>query len=400
MSILQARKSANQEYVFITNKPEKLTYTIILKNTSDSLAQNIIVKDIMPYGAVFSSNTFSLNGVVIPDANPNCGVNIGDLPNGKMAIITFDVEICPKCPPEKLENYASISYIDCSNSGNNVSFETNVVPTKIVSLCVKLTKSVDKCVANKNDILNYSLLIENNSNIALDDVVLFDDLPQELSLLPQSIFVNGDKSNEDLSSGIHLQTIGPGSIYIVVFQAKVDCIPYSMRVDNRAYMNFNYSIHLEDSTIPSSGVEVSNVTSTSIGPNSFKQLMVSSKLPIPCSKNGVYEIINKFIDVEIVNKDIIDTIKGISCEGERLTGKKIVVNGTLMERIEYIESCSDKSIEVAEYEIPFNTFIVLPENYKELSNLKIESTIENIDIRLIDVKTLYQSVTLLLEVVY
>ena len=400
MTILQATKSANQEFVFITNKPEKLTYTIILRNESDCLYQNVIVTDVICHGAVFIPNSFSLNGVCLPGANPNCGVDIGSLPKGKMAVVTFDIEICPQSPPEQIDNFATITYNDCCNDGNVVCVETNVISTQIAYLCVNLTKTVDKCTANKNDILNYSILIENNSNIPIDSIRLFDMLPPELTILPQTLLVNGNKIRGDLSQGVNLGTLCAGCIYIVVFQARIDCVPYSMKLNNMATATFEYSIYLDDNIMTACGSQNSNVVSTSVGPNSFKQFMVSSKLPIPCSQHGVCEIINKYVDVEITNTEVIDTIRGISCEGENLTGKKVVVNGTLMERIEYIELCSDKSIKVAEYNIHFNTFIVLPENFNELNNVKVDSFIEDIDMRLIDPMTLYQSVSLLLEVVY
>lgn len=401
MAILQATKSANQEYVFITNTPQKLTYTIILKNDSTSFAQNIIVTDIIPHGAVFIPNTFSLNGMDLPGANPNCGVNIGNLIGGKMAIVTFDVEICPQCPPPQIDNYATITYTESSCCEETTeSFDTDVVSTKIASLCVNLTKNVDKCSANKNDILNYSILLENNSNIPIENITIFDVLPCELTVLPQSLLLNGNKVFGDLSQGVKIGCLDAGCLAMLVFQARIDCIPYSLKIENDSTVTFDYSIDLKDAVITASGSQNSNLVCTSVGPNSFKQFMVSSKLPIPCSQYGVCEIINKFIDVEITSTEIIDTIKGMSCEGETLTGKKVVVNGTLMERIEYVELCADKSIKIAEYNIHFNTFIVLPENYNELDCIKVDSTIEDIDMRLIDPMTLYQSVALLLEVVY
>ncbi|MGL4877022.1 hypothetical protein [Paraclostridium dentum] len=399
MAILQAFKSANQEFVFMTNNPEKLTYTIILKNESDCPYQNIIVTDVIGFGAVYIPNTFSLNGINIPGANPNCGVDIGNLAKGKMAIVTFDIEICPQCPPEYIDNFATITYTDCCDN-TSVSIDTNIVRTKLVHVCVKLSKNVDKCVANKNDILNYSILVENESNIPIENVILYDVLPMELELIPQSILINGNKFIGPIDQGIKLGTLGAGGMIIVVFKAIIECIPQCSNIENMATITFDYSIQLEDNVLTSSGTQNSNSVSTSVGPNSFKQFMISSKLPIPCSNYGVCEIVNKYVDVEITNTEVINTIKGVSCEGENLTGTKIVVNGTLIERIEYIELCSDKTIKVAEYNIRFNTFIVLPENCNDTDNLKIDSFIEDIDMRLIDCNTLYQSVSLLLEVVY
>lgn len=401
MAILQATMSANQEYVFITDSPQKLTYTLIIKNDSKDFAKNIVVTDILPNGVAFIPNSFSLNGVNLPEANLNSGVNIGNLSGGKMAVVTFDIEICHQCPPYQINNFATITYTKSSFTEETTeSFTTNIVSTKVASLCVNLTKSVDKCSANKNDILNYSILIENNSNITIENINVLDILSPALSLIPQSIFLNGSKIFGDISQGINIGSLDAGCLAMLVFQARVDCIPCSFKIENCASIKFDYGIDLKDAVVTASGCQKSNPVCTSIGPNSFKQFMISSKLPIPCAECGVCEIVNKFIDVDITNTEVIDTIKGLSCEGETLTGKKLVVNGTLLERIEYTEFCEDKSIRVAEYNIHFNTFIVLPENCSNLDCMKVESCIEDVDMRLIDPMTLYQSVGLLLEVIF
>lgn len=401
MEILQAFKSANQSYVFITNNLQFLTYTIIIENVSNGLASNVIVTDIIPYGACYQTGTFSINGSIVDNVDPNIGINIGNINPNSTVILTFDVIVSPDNPPSLLQNYATINYIDCANLSRNVTITTNVVQTPVISVCVEILKNVSKCAVQLNDILNYRLIIKNDSTVALQNVVLFDSIPNELTILPESVFINGVKSSfADFSQGIHLGIVPPYKIIIILFQAIVDCLPCSTEIQNQAYLTFDYVFEVDGATYSSSGTATSNLVSTKAGPESFKQLILDSTLNIPCKSRGDIEIIDNFIEVDITNQEIIETMQGTSCEGQTLTGRKLLIDGTLNERIEYIELCSDQSVNVAEYSIPFNTFIVLSQNCNIPEDVTIESTIENFDMKVVENNAIYQNVALLLKVIY
>lgn len=401
MEILQAFKSANQDYIFITNSLESLTYTIIINNISTNLASDVAITDIIPYGACFQEGSFTLNGSILEDADPNDGVNIGNIgPNGH-AIVTFDVNIDPNCPPSELQNYAVISFINCSDSYDFNTITTNIVKTPIISVCVNILKSVNKCFAKLNDTLNYTLIIKNNSTVSLENVVLYDAIPDELTVLPNSVLLNGNKIRyTGFEQGLNLGTIKASSIIIVLFQAIIDCLPCSTEIKNQAYIEYDYTFTIDDFTLTSSGNSYSNFVSTQAGPESFKQLSLDQTLNFPCDEYKQIEIVDKFLDIAISRKELIDTIRGTSCEGEILTGRKLLIDGTLIERIEYIELCSQQSINVAEYNIPFSTFIVLSENCNLYDDITIESVVENFDIKIVNNESLYQNVVFLLKVNY
>lgn len=401
MAILQASKSANQSYVFLSNNTEFLTYTIIIENTSNTIASNVLVTDIVPYGACFQVGTFTLNGTILENEDPNQGVNIGNINPNSSAVVTFDVIISSDNPPMELKNYATISYIDCANLSENVTINTNIVVTPIISVCVEVLKSTSQCSVHLNDVINYRLIVKNNSTVSLENVILYDNIPNELTIVPNSIFINGEKESfASLEKGINLGTISPYKISIVLFQAIVDCLPCSTEIQNQASLTFDYTFKIDGLTYSSSGNAKSNLVSTRVGPESFKQLMLDSTLNLPCITEFPIEIIDKFIDVQINKTELIETMKGSSCEGQVLTGNKLLIDGTLNERIEYTELCENQSVNVIEYNVPFNTFIVLPTYCNNTENITIESTIENFDIKVASCESLYQNVALLLKVIF
>ena len=401
MAILKASKSANQSYVFLSNNTESLTYTIIIENISNNLASNVVVTDIIPYGACFQVGTFTLNGTTLVNEDPNLGVNIGNINPNSSVVVTFDVIVDSNNPPMELQNYATITYTDCSNLSENETIVTNVVVTPVISVCVEVLKSASQCAVQLNDIINYRLIIKNNSTVNLENVILYDKIPNELTVVPDSIFINGVKESfANFEKGINLGTINPYKIIIVLFQAVVDCLPCGTEIQNQACLNFDYSFNIDGLTYTSSGNAKSNMVKTKAGPESFKQIILDSELNLPYKTEFPIEIIDKFIDVEINRTEIIETIRGASCEGQILTGNKLLIDGTLHERIEYTELCSNQSVNVSEYNVPFNTFVVLPSCCTNTENITVESNVENFDIRVTNCSSLYQNVALLLKVIF
>ncbi len=147
MSILKAVKSANQSYVFLATNPEFLTYTIMIENTSNNLASNVVVTDIIPYGASFQAGTFTLNGVNIEKVDPNQGVNIGNINPNSSVVVTFDVMVHPSNPPMELQNYATITYteddrteeIEIGDSAKALNYEV-----------IDMQEAIDKKSSGKN----------------------------------------------------------------------------------------------------------------------------------------------------------------------------------------------------------------------------------------------------------
>lgn len=128
----------------------------------------------------------------------------------------------------------------------------------------------------------------------------------------------------------------------------------------------------------------------------FKQINIQEYIEIPDIKPDIEEILDICIDIDIVYKDIIRTSKGTSYEGQKITGCKLLVAGFLKLHIQYIADEVKQSVYSANFNIPFATYIVLPENYCELFPVNVKVYLEDIFYQQIDKRHIFKNVTLLL----
>ncbi len=70
-----------------------ITYTIVIFNSGNVTAQNVVFKDTIPNGTSFVTNSVTINGITQTNANPNSGMSIPVIaPNG-VTTITFKVQV-------------------------------------------------------------------------------------------------------------------------------------------------------------------------------------------------------------------------------------------------------------------------------------------------------------------
>ncbi len=72
---------------------EIITYTILVPNTGNVTAQNVVFKDTIPNGTTFVTNSVTINGAVQSGINPGSGVTIPNIAPGTTATITFQVQV-------------------------------------------------------------------------------------------------------------------------------------------------------------------------------------------------------------------------------------------------------------------------------------------------------------------
>ena len=73
----------------------RLTYTIEVSVDGDGIIQNIIIRDDIPTGTVYISNTVFLDGILLSDSlvfsNGKLSIPVVDMSKGEIHTITFDV---------------------------------------------------------------------------------------------------------------------------------------------------------------------------------------------------------------------------------------------------------------------------------------------------------------------
>ena len=67
----------------------QVIYTIIVSNSGNVTAQNIIFKDTIPNGTILIPSSVFVNGVLQSGANPSNGVSIPNVSPGSVATLMF-----------------------------------------------------------------------------------------------------------------------------------------------------------------------------------------------------------------------------------------------------------------------------------------------------------------------
>lgn len=72
---------------------ESINYTIVIPNSGNVTAQNVILKDTIPNGTSLITTSIFVNGVQQLGANPTTGITIPNIAPGASATVTFSVQV-------------------------------------------------------------------------------------------------------------------------------------------------------------------------------------------------------------------------------------------------------------------------------------------------------------------
>lgn len=128
----------------------------------------------------------------------------------------------------------------------------------------------------------------------------------------------------------------------------------------------------------------------------FKQLFVEDTFCLPEAKPDIEQIIKVIGSLDVKNKKIIKTTKGVSLEGQILSGWKLIIEGCIKLKIQYVADEPEQSVHSAHASIPFSTFIVLPEDFITGTPVSVFGYIEDVYSQQVCQRQIFNNITLLL----
>ncbi|WP_053956604.1 DUF7507 domain-containing protein [Inediibacterium massiliense] len=369
---------------------ELLTYTIEVTNGGPSDAQNVSVADIVP--AEILNPEFSIDGGIIfsPWVSP---YSIGTLVAGASITIlirgTVDASYAGT-----LTNTARVnSPTPDPDPTNNTSTET----TQVELARLDLVKSADKKVVDIGDTITYRVIITNSGTLIAQNIIFKDTIPEGTSFIQDSVKVNGiQRPGENPLLGVNIGDLSPGKSIVVEFEVMVDFIPCLPKLINIASVDFNFQVG-SSGEIQTASAQ-SNEVIIDAGLKIFKQISVEENVVIPPQKPDAEEILEVKVEVEINETYYIKTPVVTSYEGQVLTGNKLIVEGTLKQKVLYIADEPTQSVHAAHFHVPFSTFLVLPQDCKNCGLVKVEGIVEDVFFQLLeDKRTVFKNITLLIK---
>lgn len=132
--------------------------------------------------------------------------------------------------------------------------------------------------------------------------------------------------------------------------------------------------------------------------SAFKQFNIEETVCIPDAKPDIEQVIKVIAKINITSTRIIKTPIGTSLEGQVLTGWKVIVEGEVDQKVQYVADLPDQPSHAAHFNIPFSTFVVLPEEFVIGTPVTVTPFIEDVFVEQLDNRCIFKNITLLLAV--
>lgn len=185
--------------------------------------------------------------------------------------------------------------------------------------------------------------------------------------------------------------------------------------DGRVMGTFENSIQPEaekkDKLLTINGIESKEKIESFLDNGSIRrwtELVVPEVLSIPNFKPDIEQLISISASVEIICQRIIATPAKASCpmttppifnqEGTAITGRKLVLEGVIQQKIVYSAE-QTQTVHAVHFDTPFSTFIILNPQDSCTKKLKVDTCIEDIFITDITRRKIFKNVTLVIRAV-
>lgn len=251
-----------------------ITYTLNVKNTGNTPANNVIITDSVPLGTTYVAGSTTSN--VSFTGDPTTSIKLtAPLAASQIVTISFKVKIGNTIPsPNPITNEAKIDYAYTVDPTipNSVKINgfSNSVNTSVSNATLITKKSVDKSVAYIGDTLTYNLAITNTGNVATNQVVITDPIPNGTIYVPGSLSVSTAYSGNPSTSIILTNAIGAGQTVSISFQVIVTALPNPNPIVNVSKTSYSYTVDpLNPNAIKS--ISTSNPASTVVFKYNFSQ---------------------------------------------------------------------------------------------------------------------------------
>ena len=240
---INVTKSASKLYATIN---DTINYTVSIVNTGSVSATSMSFNDLVPGSTSLISGSVSVNGVIQSSFDPNIGFTLPDLLPSAINLVSFAIKVDSLPASGKVINTAAVTFsykLTPADQAVTITTNSNSVTTFINLGKLVITKSVDNAYATLQNILTYTITLQNAGSVTTSNVFFQDIIQGESLFNVGSVVING-MSKEDMNpnTGFNLENIAPTIVTTVSFTVTVKAVPLNSIIYNTAAANYSYYI--------------------------------------------------------------------------------------------------------------------------------------------------------------
>lgn len=194
----------------IVNSGECILYTTTLTNNGPSSLINTIFRDTIPTGTTFVEDSLFINGILNTKLSPYTDIMLNTIPVGDTTTISFKVLIDSSFINNTLESSTKLFYQLENDTCPIFSCDSNTVVSNVIPIpsfsnsYYKLNTSY----AKTGDTVKHTIYLVNDGPLEATDATLYITLPNGLSLVENSLKINGMSSETlNFDKGFSLGTL-------------------------------------------------------------------------------------------------------------------------------------------------------------------------------------------------
>ncbi|SHH95371.1 conserved repeat domain-containing protein [Clostridium collagenovorans DSM 3089] len=271
---------------------------------------------------------------------------------------------------------------------------SNVVSTDVINELISVTKKVNKDTISKFEVLTYDIVIKNISDIDVTNVFFQDSIPKGLRFISNSVFVN--KVNircVNPIKGFYIGTILPGDSISISFKVLVNEENEEHIINNSSKAIYDYIYNIEEK--PERVEKESNVVSTQIRKDLFKQLEVSNLLSISKCMPSIKDIISVKIKVKIIDTKLVETPITTTSSYDSNDLSNLIIIGAIDYEVIYNYKSGVQSFREQE---GFSSFLLVPSGLEYCEDKSVKATIEQSTYKKVDCRRIFVNTSLLIEI--
>ena len=357
-----------------------IQYNLTVYNKSKTTIDNAVVIDELNPCFRFVDGSVKIDSIEYKDANIVSGIKTGPIDPKAKKLITFNVEVVSSdenC--NAMTTNITVFYNYNSNDQKN-AFNGKVIASPLTIMIhdnnIQVSKSSSSNSASLNDIIKYTILLENNSHLEAYDVLLEDNNPNSTSLINGTFTVNGTViENVNLNYGVNLGNIAVGQSILVEYQVRILTSDCNGIIQSSSSTTYNYFL---PNGYVGAHICYSNIIEISLNLSYTKKFILDNSICLPKHFPNIDHVNWMTGDLIISDWKPVNSTRCNSISPNIINGVRLLVTGKILYDFGYSTTNSNEEIKVVGIETPFEGTIVLLCEYTSENAIQVNGCITDI----------------------